>query len=288
MEQAQIGIVGGSGLYDMAAVTNRREVTLTTPFGEPSAPYVLGTLEGKRVAFLARHGIGHRISPSELNFRANIFGFKMLGVEYILSASAVGSLKEECKPLDIVIPDQFIDRTRGRIGTFFGRVRDLLKPDGVAVIHFIGRSEPPAITNPYIARYIFPGGYIPALSEMVAGSEGTRLMITDVEVLRIHYGLTIRDWGITWDEIEPSFDKFEYLCGISGKAGNIQGKIDPAGNIFEGPRRREYPMPPLHGTEFTDRMGAVAKKLGWAPFPGPAAINSTVYDERPGCVYHGY
>jgi 5'-methylthioadenosine phosphorylase len=121
MEQLQIGIIGGSGLYDMAAVTDRTEVTVSTPFGEPSGPYVIGTLRGKRVAFLARHGAGHRLSPSELNFRANIFGMKLLGVEYILSASAVGSLKEEYKPLDIVIPDQFIDRTRGRISTFFGR-----------------------------------------------------------------------------------------------------------------------------------------------------------------------
>ncbi|MGE0445383.1 MAG: S-methyl-5'-thioadenosine phosphorylase [Vicinamibacterales bacterium] len=121
MDTAQIGIIGGSGLYDMADVTDRREVTLTTPFGDPSGPYVLGTLRGKRVAFLARHGAGHRISPSELNFRANIYGMKLLGVEYILSASAVGSLKEEYKPLDIVIPDQFIDRTRGRVSTFFGR-----------------------------------------------------------------------------------------------------------------------------------------------------------------------
>ena len=121
MEQVQIGIIGGSGLYDMADVTDRKEVTLSTPFGEPSGPYLLGTLRGKRVAFLARHGAGHRISPSELNFRANIFGMKLLGVEYILSASAVGSLKEEYKPLDIVIPDQFIDRTRGRVSTFFGR-----------------------------------------------------------------------------------------------------------------------------------------------------------------------
>jgi 5'-methylthioadenosine phosphorylase len=121
MEQVQIGIIGGSGLYDMADVTDRSEVTLTTPFGEPSGAYVLGTLRGKRVAFLARHGAGHRLSPSELNFRANIFGMKLLGVEYILSASAVGSLKHEYKPLDIVFPDQFIDRTRGRISTFFGR-----------------------------------------------------------------------------------------------------------------------------------------------------------------------
>ena len=121
MERVQIGIIGGSGLYDMAEVTDRREVTLQTPFGEPSGPYVLGTLRGKRVAFLARHGAGHRFSPSELNFRANIFGMKMLGVEYILSASAVGSLQEQYRPLDIVIPDQFIDRTRGRTSTFFGR-----------------------------------------------------------------------------------------------------------------------------------------------------------------------
>jgi 5'-methylthioadenosine phosphorylase len=121
MDMVQIGIIGGSGLYDMAEVTDRTEQTLTTPFGDPSGPYVLGTLRGKRVAFLARHGAGHRLSPSELNYRANIFGMKMLGVEYILSASAVGSLKQEYAPLDIVIPDQFIDRTRGRVSTFFGR-----------------------------------------------------------------------------------------------------------------------------------------------------------------------
>jgi 5'-methylthioadenosine phosphorylase len=121
MEQVQIGIIGGSGLYDMADVTDRKEVTVTTPFGDPSGPYVIGTLRGTRVAFLSRHGAGHRLSPSELNFRANIFGMKRLGVEYILAASAVGSLKEEYKPLDIVIPDQFIDRTRGRVSTFFGR-----------------------------------------------------------------------------------------------------------------------------------------------------------------------
>jgi 5'-methylthioadenosine phosphorylase len=121
MQRAQIGIIGGSGLYDMADVTEREEVKVTTPFGEPSAPYVLGTLRGKRVAFLARHGGGHRVSPSELNFRANIFGMKLLGVEYILSASAVGSLKEEYRPADIVIPDQFFDRTKGRPSSFFGR-----------------------------------------------------------------------------------------------------------------------------------------------------------------------
>lgn len=115
-----IGIIGGSGLYDMAELTDRQDVHLTTPFGDPSGPYVTGTLAGRRVAFLARHGAGHRILPSELNFRANIFGFKTLGVEWILSASAVGSLKEEYAPLDLVLPDQFFDRTSGRTSTFFG------------------------------------------------------------------------------------------------------------------------------------------------------------------------
>ncbi|HEY0874989.1 MAG TPA: S-methyl-5'-thioadenosine phosphorylase [Vicinamibacterales bacterium] len=115
-----IGIIGGSGLYDMAELTDREERTVETPFGSPSAPYVIGTLRGKRVAFLARHGAGHRYMPTELNFRANIFGLKLLGVEYILSASAVGSLREEYKPLDLVIPDQFLDRTKGRVSTFFG------------------------------------------------------------------------------------------------------------------------------------------------------------------------
>ncbi|HKV99525.1 MAG TPA: S-methyl-5'-thioadenosine phosphorylase [Vicinamibacterales bacterium] len=116
----QIGIIGGSGLYDMAELTDREERVVTTPFGDPSGPYVLATLRGRRVAFLARHGHGHRLLPSELNFRANIYGFKVLGAEWILSASAVGSLREDFKPLDLVVPSQFYDRTRGRISTFFG------------------------------------------------------------------------------------------------------------------------------------------------------------------------
>ena len=115
-----IGIIGGSGLYDMAELTDREERVITTPFGDPSGPYILATLRGRRVAFLARHGLGHRLLPSELNFRANIYGFKVLGVEWILSASAVGSLREDYKPLDLVVPTQFFDRTRGRISTFFG------------------------------------------------------------------------------------------------------------------------------------------------------------------------
>ena len=116
----KIGIIGGSGLYSMPGFEAQEERAVETPWGAPSDPYVVGRLAGKEVAFLARHGKGHRISPSELNFRANIYGFKALGVERILSLSAVGSLKEEHKPMDFVVPDQFIDRTRGRISTFFG------------------------------------------------------------------------------------------------------------------------------------------------------------------------
>ncbi len=120
MSSLSIGIIGGSGLYDMAELTDRDEVRLETPFGDPSGPYITGTLRGRRVAFLARHGAGHTLTPSELNFRANIYGFKSLGVERILSASAVGSLREDIAPLHLVVPDQFIDRTRGRVSTFFG------------------------------------------------------------------------------------------------------------------------------------------------------------------------
>ncbi len=120
MPEAEIGIIGGSGLYEMPGLTDIRESAQQTPFGDPSDKYILGTLEGRRVAFLSRHGRGHRIMPSELNFRANIYGFKQLGVERILSLSAVGSLKEEHKPLEFVIPDQFYDRTRRRVSTFFG------------------------------------------------------------------------------------------------------------------------------------------------------------------------
>jgi 5'-methylthioadenosine phosphorylase len=115
-----IGIIGGSGLYAMPGFEAEQEVALDTPWGKPSDSYIVGHLAGKEVAFLTRHGRGHRISPSELNFRANIYGFKSLGVERIISLSAVGSLKEEHPPLKFVIPDQFFDRTRGRVSTFFG------------------------------------------------------------------------------------------------------------------------------------------------------------------------
>jgi 5'-methylthioadenosine phosphorylase len=120
MAQAKIGIIGGSGLYKMAALNDVEEVKVDTPFGAPSDALIVGELEGVSVAFLARHGRNHHLSPSELPFRANIHAMKQLGVEYIISASAVGSLKEAVKPLDIVVPDQFIDRTKNRVSTFFG------------------------------------------------------------------------------------------------------------------------------------------------------------------------
>src|ERR1700691_3144124 len=119
-ESVKIGIIGGSGLYQMSGLTDTREVRVKTPFGNPSDAIVIGTLEGRRVAFLARHGRGHVLSPSEINYRANICAMKMLGVEQIISVSAVGSLREDLPPLDFVIPDQFFDRTKNRISTFFG------------------------------------------------------------------------------------------------------------------------------------------------------------------------
>lgn len=117
---ATIGVIGGSGLYSMAGLKDTREIRVKTPFGEPSEALVVGTLEGKRVAFLARHGRGHRILPSEINFRANICAMKQLGVERIISVSAVGSLQEDLRPGEFLVPDQFVDRTKNRVSTFFG------------------------------------------------------------------------------------------------------------------------------------------------------------------------
>jgi len=118
--QARIGVIGGSGLYQMAGLLDIEEVRLSTPFGDPSDAFFIGTLAGVRVAFLPRHGRGHTLLPTEIPFRANIYGMKMCGVERIISASAVGSLREELLPMDIVFPDQFFDRTRHRVSTFFG------------------------------------------------------------------------------------------------------------------------------------------------------------------------
>jgi len=121
LPQAEIGIIGGSGLYNLPGMERRREVRLVTPFGRPSDAYVLGDLEGRKVAFLSRHGRGHILLPTEVNSRANIYGFKKLGVERIISVSAVGSLKEEYRPTDMALPAQFFDRTRQRVSTFFGQ-----------------------------------------------------------------------------------------------------------------------------------------------------------------------
>ncbi len=117
---AEIGIIGGSGLYSMGGLTNTREIRVKTPFGDPSDAFVVGMLEGKRVAFLARHGRGHRFMPGELNFRANIYAMKLLGVQRIISVSAVGSLRENLRPGEFLVPDQFFDSTKGRVSTFFG------------------------------------------------------------------------------------------------------------------------------------------------------------------------
>jgi len=119
-QSIDIGIIGGSGLYSMAGLSDTREVRVKTPFGDPSDAFVTGTLEGRRVAFLARHARGHRLSPSDINYRANIFAMKLLGVARIISVSAVGSLRDDLPPLDFLVPDQFFDRTRLRIATFFG------------------------------------------------------------------------------------------------------------------------------------------------------------------------
>jgi 5'-methylthioadenosine phosphorylase len=146
MEKVKIAIIGGSGLYDMPGLTERSEITVSTPFGSPSDRFIMGTLSGRRVAFLARHGRSHRYMPSELNFRANIFALKLMGVERILSVSAVGSMREEIVPLDIVLPDQFVDRTRGRVSTFFG--------DGlVAHIAFSDPICPDLLSQVYIASH---------------------------------------------------------------------------------------------------------------------------------------
>ncbi len=120
-ERTQIGIIGGTGLYQMDGFSEVREVMVDTPFGRPSDALMVGVLDGRRVAFLPRHGRGHRLLPHELNFQANVFAMKALGVEWILSVSAVGSLKEQYAPQHVVVPDQFIDRTRQRKSTFFGR-----------------------------------------------------------------------------------------------------------------------------------------------------------------------
>jgi 5'-methylthioadenosine phosphorylase len=180
LAEAEIGIIGGSGLYSMPGLSDVREVQQQTPFGDPSDPYVLGTLQGRRVAFLARHGRGHRLLPTELNFRANIYGFKQLGVERILSVSAVGSLKEEHKPLEFVIPDQFFDRTRHRVDTFFGE----------GVVAHIGFAEP---ICPELARSVESA----CKSAGVTGKRGgTYLCMEGPQFSTLAESNIYRSWGM--------------------------------------------------------------------------------------------
>lgn len=135
MEAIKIGIIGGSGLYKMEALQNIEEITIETPFGKTSDNLITGTLDGEKVVFLPRHGRNHHLLPSELPFQANIYALKQLGVEYIISASAVGSLQKEIKPLDLVIPDQFIDRTKNRPATFSEKELLLMLPLGIPPAH---------------------------------------------------------------------------------------------------------------------------------------------------------
>jgi len=151
MGEAKIGVIGGSGLYQIEGLQDVREVRMSTPFGEPSETITLGELEGNGIAFLPRHGKGHRISPSEIPVRANVYALKALGVEWIISVSAVGSLKEEIHPLDLVIPDQLIDRTKSRTNTFFGN----------GLVAHVGLAEP---FCPVLSRILFEA----------ASSEGVR------------------------------------------------------------------------------------------------------------------
>jgi 5'-methylthioadenosine phosphorylase len=153
-ENIRIGIIGGSGLYEMEKLTDVEHLSLKTPFGAPSDAYVIGTLEGIRVSFLSRHGRDHRLMPSELNFRANIYGFKKLGVEHLISVTAVGSLKETIRPLDIVVPDQLYDRTNERVSTFFGNglvahiaFADPICPDLATLIYEEGKQVGASIHN---------------------------------------------------------------------------------------------------------------------------------------------
>jgi 5'-methylthioadenosine phosphorylase len=144
-EKIRIGVIGGSGLYEMEGLTRIKSVQVTTPFGKPSDAYIVGTLHGKRVAFLPRHGRGHRILPTDINYRANIYGMKKLGVDRIISVSAVGSMKEDIRPGDIVIPDQFYDHTKHRRSTFFGN----------GVVAHVGMAEP---VCPALARVLKEAG----------------------------------------------------------------------------------------------------------------------------------
>lgn len=184
MVEAAIGIIGGSGLYKMEALKDVTEVEIDTPFGKPSDAVILGTLDGTRVAFLARHGRNHHLLPSELPFRANIYAMKSLGVKYLISASAVGSLKEEAKPLDMVIPDQFIDRTKNRVSTFFG--------DGI-VAH-IGFGDP---VCPNLAGVLADAVESLSLTDVTLHRKGTYVCMEGPAFSTKAESNLYRSWGAT-------------------------------------------------------------------------------------------
>ncbi len=182
MAQAKIGIIGGSGLYQMDALKDIQEIYLETPFGKPSDAYIVGNLEGVQVVFLARHGRNHHLIPSELPFRANIYGMKQLGVDYIISASAVGSLKEDVKPLDMVVPDQFIDRTRQRVSTFFGQ----------GIVAHIGFGHP---VCPQLASIVAEAVEHLNLSDISLHKKGTYVCMEGPAFSTIAESNLYRSWG---------------------------------------------------------------------------------------------
>ncbi|MFA5072452.1 MAG: S-methyl-5'-thioadenosine phosphorylase [Nitrospirota bacterium] len=179
-EKITIGIIGGSGLYDMEGLTDITSVCMSTPFGKPSDEYIIGTLFGKRVAFLPRHGRGHRIMPTDINYRANIYGMKKLGVEQIISVSAVGSMKEKIKPGDIVIPDQFYDHTKHRVSTFFGK----------GIVAHVGTADPvcPRLSAVLIAAGVETGATI--------HRGGTYLCMEGPQFSTRAESMVYRSWGV--------------------------------------------------------------------------------------------
>lgn len=184
MTKVKIGIIGGSGLYKMEALTDVEEIRVDTPFGSPSDAFIVGTLAGTKVAFLSRHDRNHTLLPSELPFRANIYGMKSLGVEYLISASAVGSLKEEVKPLDLVLVDQFIDRTKGRISTFFGE----------GIVAHITFENP---TCPQLAKMLADAAESLNLSDINVHRSGTYLCMEGPAFSTKAESNLYRSWGAT-------------------------------------------------------------------------------------------
>lgn len=180
VERVTIGVIGGSGLYEMEGLTNIKRVRITTPFGKPSDEYLIGTLFGKRVAFLPRHGRGHRVMPTDINYRANIYGMKKLGIERIISVSAVGSMKEEIRPGDIVIPDQFYDHTKHRRSTFFGN----------GVVAHVGMADP--VCADLCKVLVDAGGR--AGAKVHAG--GTYICMEGPQFSTRAESLTYRKWGV--------------------------------------------------------------------------------------------